>query len=220
VRARCSSRGANGAAVLVWRRRARSGAVQRLLVLLRTQEHKCKQRRERWRWRCTARTATQRLDPPQKQHLTPTTPTQPQPHTQVPNIARAEYTLLDINEEGFCTLMMENGDTREDLQLPRGTDEAEKLAESIKEQFAAGQELVVGVLKAMGEVGRGVAGAWGALVVVFAALVWRGRGWFALGDGKAAKNSPSQAPSHPPRNEYNQNPKPQEMINTVKVVNN
>lgn len=47
--------------------------------------------------------------------------------------------------------MMENGDTREDLTLPKGTDEADKLAESIKEQFAAGQELVVSVLKAMGE---------------------------------------------------------------------
>lgn len=56
----------------------------------------------------------------------------PHPHTQV-------------------TLMMENGDTREDLTLPKGTDEADKLAESIKEQFAAGQELVVSVLKAMGE---------------------------------------------------------------------
>lgn len=69
----------------------------------------------------------------------------------MPNISRAEYTLLDINEEGFCTLMLENGDTREDLMLPKGTEELEKLAEQIKEQFAAGQELVVGVLKAMGE---------------------------------------------------------------------
>lgn len=73
------------------------------------------------------------------------------PPRQVPNIARLEYTLLDINEEGFCTLMMENGDTREDLQLPKGTEEADKLADQIREQFGAGQELVVGVLKAMGE---------------------------------------------------------------------
>jgi translation initiation factor 5A len=69
----------------------------------------------------------------------------------VPNIARTEYTLVDVNEEGFVTLMMENGDTREDLTLPKGTDEAEKLAEQIKTQFADGQELVVSVLKAMGE---------------------------------------------------------------------
>lgn len=48
-------------------------------------------------------------------------------------------------------LMSENGDTREDLTLPKGTEEAEKLAEQIKQQFGDGQELVVTVLKAMGE---------------------------------------------------------------------
>eukprot|EP00879_Flechtneria_rotunda_P000397 GHRR01000490.1.p1 GENE.GHRR01000490.1~~GHRR01000490.1.p1 ORF type:complete len:165 (+),score=39.74 GHRR01000490.1:87-581(+) len=69
----------------------------------------------------------------------------------VPNIARTEYTLVDVNEEGFVTLMADNGDTREDLTLPKGTEDADKLAEQIKEQFANGQELVVSVLKAMGE---------------------------------------------------------------------
>ena len=69
----------------------------------------------------------------------------------MPNISRQEYTLVDINDEGFVTLMLENGDTREDLALPKGTDEADKLAETLKEQFAAGTEVIVGVLKAMGE---------------------------------------------------------------------
>jgi len=69
----------------------------------------------------------------------------------VPNIGRQEYTLVDINDEGFCTLMLENGDTREDLTLPKGTEDAEKLAEQLKSMHAEGQELVVSVLKAMGE---------------------------------------------------------------------
>jgi translation initiation factor 5A len=69
----------------------------------------------------------------------------------VPNISRSEYTLLDINEEGFVTLMAENGDTREDLTLPKGTDDSEKLAAQLKEQFAGGSELIVSVLKSMGE---------------------------------------------------------------------
>ena len=47
--------------------------------------------------------------------------------------------------------MLENGDTREDLQLPKGTDESDKLAEQIKADFEDGKEVVVGVLKAMGE---------------------------------------------------------------------
>jgi translation initiation factor 5A len=47
--------------------------------------------------------------------------------------------------------MLENGDTREDLQLPSGTEESQKLAESIKAEFEDGKEVIVGVLKAMGE---------------------------------------------------------------------
>lgn len=47
--------------------------------------------------------------------------------------------------------MAENGDTREDLSLPKGTDESDKLAEQIRDMYSNGQELVVSVLKAMGE---------------------------------------------------------------------
>ena len=85
--------------------------------------------------------------PPPHHHAHPESPHK----YQVPNISRQEYTLVDINDEGFVTLMLENGDTREDLALPKGTDEAEKLSDTLKEQFAAGTEVVVGVLKAMGE---------------------------------------------------------------------
>lgn len=92
---------------------------------------------------------------PQTKTNPPTTHQQPTTkrttETQVPNISRVEYTLVDINDEGFCTLMLENGDTREDLQLPNGTEESQKLAESIKADFEDGKEVVVGVLKAMGE---------------------------------------------------------------------
>jgi translation initiation factor 5A len=47
--------------------------------------------------------------------------------------------------------MAENGDTREDLTLPKGTDDSEKLAAQLREQFAGGNELIVSVLKSMGE---------------------------------------------------------------------
>ncbi|KAJ9530079.1 hypothetical protein QJQ45_023393 [Haematococcus lacustris] len=97
----------------------------------------------------------------------------------VPNVARNEYTLIDINEDGFVSdrrvqlswppaawpclpggvvysmqqvsLMEENGSTRDDLKLPYGTDESEKLAEQLKIDFGEGKEIVVSVLKAMGE---------------------------------------------------------------------
>ena len=69
----------------------------------------------------------------------------------VPVISRTEYTLLDINDEGFLSLMLENGDLREDLKLPTGTEDADKLAVLIKEGMANNQELVLSVLRAMGD---------------------------------------------------------------------
>ncbi len=47
--------------------------------------------------------------------------------------------------------MTESGDTKDDLQLPSGTDEAEKLAVQIKADFDAGKEMVVSVMKVRGE---------------------------------------------------------------------
>lgn len=44
--------------------------------------------------------------------------------------------------------MDESGNTKDDLSLPKGTDDADKLAIQIRDEFAAGKELVVTVLKA------------------------------------------------------------------------
>ena len=35
----------------------------------------------------------------------------------VPNVAKNEYSLLDVNEDGFLTLMLESGETKEDLKI-------------------------------------------------------------------------------------------------------
>lgn len=43
--------------------------------------------------------------------------------------------------------MSDNGDTRDDLTLPSGTDEAARLAKQLKDEFAAGSEIIVTVLK-------------------------------------------------------------------------
>ncbi|KAF6017871.1 hypothetical protein EB796_023810 [Bugula neritina] len=39
----------------------------------------------------------------------------------VPKVNRTEYTLVDVNEDMFATLMTEDGDTREDLKLEGDT---------------------------------------------------------------------------------------------------
>lgn len=43
--------------------------------------------------------------------------------------------------------MDESGNTKDDLQLPRGTDELDKLAEQIRSEFEAGKDISVTVLK-------------------------------------------------------------------------
>jgi hypothetical protein len=45
------------------------------------------------------------------------------------------------------SLMEENGSTRDDLKLPTGTEEADKLAIQLKEEFSQGKEIIVTVLK-------------------------------------------------------------------------
>lgn len=45
------------------------------------------------------------------------------------------------------TLMLDNGSTREDLQLPSQTDDDHKLAASIRNDFDEGKDIVVSVLK-------------------------------------------------------------------------
>ena len=68
-------------------------------------------------------------------------------HTMsVPNIFRAEYSLLDIGEDGELSLMTDDGDTKDDLNLPDG-----ELGEQLKAQFDDEKQLLVSVLKACGK---------------------------------------------------------------------
>merc|ERR1712199_118114 len=69
----------------------------------------------------------------------------------VPNVHRAEYTLLDIDDDGFVSLMEESGDTKDDLSLPSGTDELDKLAEDLKAAFDEGKDMIITVLSAMNQ---------------------------------------------------------------------
>lgn len=46
--------------------------------------------------------------------------------------------------------MDESGNTKDDLTLPKGTDELDKLAEQIRSEFDAGKDVSVTVLKVRG----------------------------------------------------------------------
>ncbi|KAF3639764.1 Eukaryotic translation initiation factor 5A-2 [Capsicum annuum] len=65
----------------------------------------------------------------------------------VPHVNRTDYQLIDISEDGFVSLLTDNGNTKDDLRLP--TDES--LLTQIKDGFAEGKDLVVSVMSAMGE---------------------------------------------------------------------
>eukprot|EP01114_Cavostelium_apophysatum_P014929 TRINITY_DN397_c0_g1_i1.p1 TRINITY_DN397_c0_g1~~TRINITY_DN397_c0_g1_i1.p1 ORF type:complete len:157 (-),score=43.86 TRINITY_DN397_c0_g1_i1:224-694(-) len=64
----------------------------------------------------------------------------------VPEVVRSEYTLLDISDDGFASLMDANGAMKDDLKVPEG-----EVGDQIKEDFAAGKDLTVSVLAALGQ---------------------------------------------------------------------
>ncbi|KAH0978035.1 hypothetical protein GBA52_027754 [Prunus armeniaca] len=65
----------------------------------------------------------------------------------VRHVNRTDYQLIDISEDGFVSLLTENGNTKDDLRLPTN----ESLLNQIKDGFADGKDLVVIVMSAMGE---------------------------------------------------------------------
>ena len=68
-----------------------------------------------------------------------------------PVVKRTEYSLINIEDDGFCTLLTETGETKEDLKLPE--DEwLKEVADRCREIFADGtKECIVTVLNAVGQ---------------------------------------------------------------------
>jgi len=64
----------------------------------------------------------------------------------VPNVLRNEFQLVDISEDGYCSLMADDGSEKTDLQLPSG-----EVGDNIKKAFEGDQTVVVSVIAAMGE---------------------------------------------------------------------
>merc|ERR1711977_101994 len=72
-------------------------------------------------------------------------------NVECPNVTRREYTLLDISDDGFVSLMEDSGDTKDDLKLPSGTEDLEGVATFLQEGFDEGKDVIVTVLSAMNE---------------------------------------------------------------------
>ncbi|BAE58052.1 eukaryotic elongation factor 5A hypusine, DNA-binding OB fold-domain-containing protein [Aspergillus flavus] len=65
----------------------------------------------------------------------------------VPFVKRTEYQLIDVTDDGFLSLMDDNGGTKDDVKLPDG-----ELGEKINRMFTEeGKDCNVIILTAMGE---------------------------------------------------------------------
>ncbi|KAK1244741.1 hypothetical protein MKX08_004370 [Trichoderma sp. CBMAI-0020] len=65
----------------------------------------------------------------------------------VPNVTRREYQLLDISDDGFLSLMNDDGDTKDDVRMPDG-----EIGEKINKLFKVDEkDTNVVVLTSMGE---------------------------------------------------------------------
>eukprot|EP00490_Sorites_sp_Unknown_P027648 CAMPEP_0114650936 /NCGR_PEP_ID=MMETSP0191-20121206/7995_1 /TAXON_ID=126664 /ORGANISM="Sorites sp." /LENGTH=148 /DNA_ID=CAMNT_0001864955 /DNA_START=1 /DNA_END=443 /DNA_ORIENTATION=- len=67
-----------------------------------------------------------------------------------PIMKRTEYQLINIDDEGYVTLLLDSGETKEDLTLPEA-DHLKDVANRCKEIFEAGtKECIVTVLATLG----------------------------------------------------------------------
>jgi translation initiation factor 5A len=64
----------------------------------------------------------------------------------VPNVSRKEYQLLDISDDGYLSLMSDDGETKDDVKTPTG-----EIGEKITRLFKEGKDTNVVVLTSMGE---------------------------------------------------------------------
>lgn len=69
---------------------------------------------------------------------------------ETPVVKKQEYTLIDIADDGFVSLLLDSGETKEDLKLSEDEDDAETMAK-LKADFQAGKSLLVTVIAAMGK---------------------------------------------------------------------
>jgi len=70
---------------------------------------------------------------------------------EVPNVTRTEYQLLDADaDSGAVSVLLENGDTKDDLNLHKKTDgNYDETAEQIIKAYDEGKSILVTVLAAM-----------------------------------------------------------------------
>lgn len=69
---------------------------------------------------------------------------------EVPNVARNEFQLLDLDPDaGTLSVLLDSGDTKDDLNLARDTDDDREKTDKLVAAFEEGKSLLITVLCAM-----------------------------------------------------------------------
>ncbi|KAL4462877.1 hypothetical protein ABPG72_011133 [Tetrahymena utriculariae] len=66
---------------------------------------------------------------------------------EIPFVKKQEYQLIDIADDDYLTLLLENGETKEDLKLP---DDEPQLVEKLRADFENQKDILVSIISAMG----------------------------------------------------------------------
>ena len=73
-------------------------------------------------------------------------------NVDAPVVKRTEYSLINIDEDGFATLLNDLGETKEDLRLPEGEDYHKEVGDTARKIFEDGtKECIVTVINAIGQ---------------------------------------------------------------------
>merc|ERR1712118_165463 len=68
-----------------------------------------------------------------------------------PIVKKFEYTVMDVGDDGQLSLLTAEGDAKDDLNLPSGTDDLDKLSQQVKDMFAEGKGIRVVTMTAIGQ---------------------------------------------------------------------
>lgn len=72
-------------------------------------------------------------------------------NVEVPNITRNEYQLLNVADDGQVSLLLDSGETKDDLDLPKDTEgNDEEVGKVVRQLFDEGKSVLVTVVGACG----------------------------------------------------------------------
>lgn len=72
-------------------------------------------------------------------------------NVEVPVITRHEFQVLNVTDDGQVSLLLDNGETKDDLDLPKDTDgKEEEVGKVVRQLFEEGKSILVTVVGACG----------------------------------------------------------------------